>query len=209
VTMKDQKEMVREVNETKIIDAAEQVFARFGFNGATMDKISKQVGLPKANIHYYFKTKSLLYRVVLERILQEWMVAAQVFDKHKEPRVAVTKYVESKMRFSRLRPYASKVWANEVMHGASVVGEFLETTLKTWLEDRIKVVNKWIELGKINPVDPNAFFYMIWSMTQHYADFERQLTILNDGHQFTDEEYQLQTDQVIKLILNSVGLRLT
>ena len=204
--MRDQKEMVREVNETKIIEAAEQVFAQYGFKGATMDKISKQVGLPKANIHYYFKTKSLLYRVVLERILQEWMVAAQVFDKHQEPRIALTQYIESKMQFSRNRPYASKVWANEVMHGASVVGEFLETTLKSWLEDRIKVVNQWIQSGKINPVDPNTFFYMIWSMTQHYADFERQLEILNHDHPYTDLEYKKQTEQVVKLILTSVGL---
>ncbi len=204
--MKDQKAIVREVNERKIIEAAEHVFADYGFKGATTDQIAKQAGLPKANIHYYFKTKSDLYREVLERILDEWMVAAQAFDNCEEPRIALTQYVESKMRFSRLRPFASKVWANEVLHGAPVVGKFLETTLKSWLDDRVKVVGEWIESGKIKPVDPNAFFYMIWSMTQHYADFERQLEILNQGHPFTDEEYQEKTEQVVQLILTSVGL---
>jgi len=198
--------MVREINEAKIIEAAEIIFAQFGFKGATMDKISKQAGLPKANIHYYFKTKSLLYQVVLERILQEWMIAAQVFDNHQEPKIAITQYIESKMQFSRTRPYASKVWANEVMHGASVVGKFLETTFKTWLEARIKVVNEWIDSEKIYPIDANAFFYMIWSMTQHYADFEKQLEILNDGHPFTEQEFNNQTAQVVNLVLTSVGL---
>lgn len=204
--MKDQKEIVREINEKKIIQAAEQVFAHYGFKGATTERISKQAGLPKANIHYYFKTKLHLYRVVLEQILKEWMKAAQAFDNHKEPRLALTLYVESKMRFSRERPFASKVWANEVLHGASVVDEFLETTFKSWLEDRKKVVDGWIESGKINEVDPNTFFYMIWSMTQHYADFDRQLVILNHGQEYTDKEYKQQTAQVVQLVLASVGL---
>ncbi len=204
--MKDQKEIIREANEKNILQAAEQVFAQYGFKGATTERISKQAGLPKANIHYYFKTKSLLYRDVLERILDEWMVAAQAFDEYKEPRVALTHYIEAKMAFSRQRPFASKVWANEVLHGATVVGEFLETTLKSWLEDRIQVIRKWIDNGDIIPVDPNAFFYMIWSMTQHYADFGRQIEILNNGRRYTEEEYQQKTAQVVELILRSVGL---
>ena len=205
--MKDQKEIVREINERNILEAAEQVFANYGFKGSTTEQIAKQAGLPKANIHYYFKTKALLYRAVLERILDEWMVAAQAFDIYDEPSVALTHYVESKMEFSRNRPYASKVWANEVLHGATVVSEFLETTLKRWLEDRINVVNGWIKEGKITPVDPKTFFYMIWSMTQHYADFERQMVLLNHGKPYTDKEYQQKTQQVLQLILTSVGLQ--
>jgi len=204
--MKDQKELVRELNERKIIEAAEHVFACYGFKGATTEKISKQSALPKANIHYYFKTKANLYHQVLVGILNEWMDSAQAFDNQEEPRQALTQYVESKMEFSRLRPYASKVWANEMLHGAPIVTEFLETTLKNWLDDRVKVIQGWIDSDKINPVDPIVFIYMIWSVTQHYADFERQMTLLNSGNGFTDEEYKVKTEQVVKLILTSVGL---
>ncbi len=204
--MKDQKEIVRELNQKKIMEAAEFVFAQYGFKGATTDKISKQAELPKANIHYYYKTKENLYREVLESILNEWMDAAKAFDDFDEPRAALTKYVESKMSYSRTRPLASKVWANEIIHGAPVVGTFLETTLKQWLEDRIKVIRGWIESGKINPVDPRAFIYLIWSVTQHYADFERQIEILNQGEKFTDEEFEQKTQQVVQFVLASVGL---
>lgn len=204
--MKDQKELVREINQKKIMEAAELIFAQYGFKGATTDKISKQAELPKANIHYYFKTKANLYRKVLENILSEWMDAAQVFDDFEEPRLALTQYVESKMKYSRTRPFASKVWANEIIHGAPVVDEFLNTIMKQWLEDRVKVISGWIESGKINPVDPTTFIYMIWSITQHYADFERQMKILNQGKNFTDKEYQQKTKQVVQLVLASVGL---
>jgi len=204
--MKDQKEIVRELNQQKIMEAAELVFAQYGFKGATTDKISKQASLPKANIHYYYKTKDNLYRHVLERILEEWMDAAKAFDDYGEPKIALTKYVESKMNYSRTRPFASKVWANEIIHGAPVVGTFLETTLKKWLDDRITVISGWIAEGKINSVDPSAFIYMIWSTTQHYADFERQIEILNKGERFSDEEFEQKTTQVVQFVLASVGL---
>lgn len=204
--MKDQKELVREINERKIIEAAEQVFARYGFKGATTEQISKQSELPKANIHYYFKTKANLYHQVLVGILNEWMESAQAFDDHEEPRKALTQYVVSKMEFSRSRPYASKVWANEMLHGAPIVSEFLETTLKNWLDDRVKVIQGWIDTKKINSVDPIVFIYMIWSVTQHYADFERQMVLLNSGDSYSDEEYEIKTKQVVNLILTSVGL---
>ena len=82
--MKVQKEIIREANEKNILEAAERVFANYGFRGSTTELISKQAGLPKANIHYYFKTKSILYRAVLERILDEWMEAAKAFDIYDE-----------------------------------------------------------------------------------------------------------------------------
>jgi len=204
--MNEKKEVVREINEKKIMEAAELIFANYGFKGATTKLISQKAGVPKANLHYYFKTKELLYRRVLERILNEWINAAQAFDEFEEPGLALTKYVESKMNYSRTRPYASKVWANEMVHGAPVVSEFLETTLKKWLDDRVKVIKRWIRLGKIDRVDPTAFIYMIWSVTQHYADFETQMQILNNGKTYTDKEYKQKTNQVVKMILASVGL---
>jgi len=204
--MKDQKELIRESNELKILEAAEFVFAQYGFKGATTDKIAKQAQLPKANIHYYYKTKANLYQCVLERILKEWMEAAEVFDNYDEPRIALTKYVESKMDYSRCRPFASKVWANEIIHGAPIVGSFLETTLKKWLEDRVAIIKNWIALNKIKKIDPTAFIYMIWSVTQHYADFEKQIEILNKGKGYSDEEFKLMTDQVTQFVLAGAGL---
>ena len=58
---------IRQANRERILGAAEQVFARAGFNGATMAEIAELAGLPKANLHYYFGSKEDLYRAVLDR----------------------------------------------------------------------------------------------------------------------------------------------
>ena len=197
---------IREANQALILEAAERVFALSGYQGATTEQIAREAGLPKANVHYYFKTKLNIYREVLKRILEDWMKAASTFEAYENPEEALRVYITAKMEFSRQRPFGSRVWAREIMSGSPVMENFLGTTLRTWLDERIGIIQGWINHGKINAVDPHALLYMIWASTQHYADFERQILILNGGNEITDREFQNKTDQVIKLILASVGL---
>ena len=108
----------RRLNEERILGAAEAVFAEAGFNGASMQAIAEKAGLPKANLHYYFGTKEGLYRALLANILDMWVDAFDHFVPERDPAAALTAYVRDKMRWSRTRPLASKVFANEVIHGA-------------------------------------------------------------------------------------------
>ncbi len=52
-----------------ILDAAEQLFARYGFQAARLEDISGQVGIRRASLFYYFKDKQTLYDSVLENAL--------------------------------------------------------------------------------------------------------------------------------------------
>ncbi len=197
---------IRKVNEALILEAAEKIFAINGYKGAATGDIAREAGIPKANLHYYFKTKSNLYREVLKHILDDWMAAASAFDVYHEPEEALRSYVRAKMEFSRQRPFGSRVWAREIMSGAPVLDNFLGTTLKAWLNERVRVIRRWIREEKIDPVDPHALMYLIWATTQHYADFERQIIILNGGKELSDRRYRQRTEEVIRLILSSVGL---
>src|SRR5690606_3925437 len=62
----------RERALARILKAGEHVFGRRGFDGATTAEIAREAGLPKATLHYYFKTKEDLHRGVLDRILEIW-----------------------------------------------------------------------------------------------------------------------------------------
>ncbi|GAB1363955.1 hypothetical protein MASR1M32_31910 [Rhodobacter sp.] len=122
---------IRRENERLILDAAEKVFAEAGYGGATMQLIADMAGLPKANLHYYFATKEDLYRRVVENIFTIWLRAADTFDTAADPETGIGAYIEAKMRISRDHPFGSKVWASEVMHGAPVIQDYLEGTLRT------------------------------------------------------------------------------
>ena len=143
---------------------------------------------------------------MLKSILQDWMEAADTFEAYEDPEHALRTYIMAKMEFSRQRPYGSRVWANEIMRGAPVMESFLGTTLREWLEERIEIIRGWTRDGKIRPVDPKSLLYMIWATTQHYADFDRQIVILNGDTALTQRQYRLQIERVTTLILGSVGL---
>ncbi|AWD20968.1 TetR/AcrR family transcriptional regulator [Pseudogemmobacter blasticus] len=197
---------IRRENEQLILRAAEKVFAEAGFGGATMQLIADMAGLPKANLHYYFATKEELYRRVVEDIFQIWLRAADSFDNAPDPASGIGAYIEAKMRISREHPFGSKVWASEVMHGAPVIQDYLETTLRDWTEGRITAIRRWIDQGQMAPIDPRHLLYMIWATTQHYADFGHQIETLNGGKPLNDRQWQAATDSVKAIILRGIGL---
>jgi AcrR family transcriptional regulator len=53
--------------QESILDAAEQVFASYGYEGAAMREIAKRAGVNQALLHYHFETKDNLYERVVER----------------------------------------------------------------------------------------------------------------------------------------------
>lgn len=194
----------REEIERAILDAAEAVFAQSGFGGATMQAIADACGLPKANLHYYFASKEKLYRRVVERIFTIWLEAAD-FETSAGPDVALCRYITRKMELSRQHRFGSKVWANEVMHGAPIIQDYLETSLRDWTASRVAVIERWIAEGRMRAVDPRWLLYMIWATTQHYADFAHQIETLNGGP-LSDRQWREATATVCQIILRGIGL---
>jgi TetR/AcrR family transcriptional regulator len=196
---------IRRENERVILDAAEKVFAEAGFGGATMQLIADMAGLPKANLHYYFATKEDLYRRVVSQIFEIWLDAAASFDDAPGPVEGIGAYIDAKLDISRTHPHGSKVWASEVMHGAPVIQDYLETTLREWTDGRIAVIQRWIDEGKMAPVNPRHLLYLLWATTQHYADFGHQIQTLNGGRPLNDRQWAEAKASVKALVLRGIG----
>ncbi|MDZ4135465.1 MAG: TetR family transcriptional regulator C-terminal domain-containing protein [Paracoccaceae bacterium] len=196
---------IRAQNELLILRAAEKVFAEAGFGGATMQLIADLAGLPKANLHYYFPTKEALYRRVVQDIFEIWLHAADSFDNAPGPVEGIGAYIDAKMEISRRHPDGSKVWASEVMHGAPVIQDYLETTLRDWTAGRAALIQHWIDQGKMAPVDPRHLLYMLWATTQHYADFGHQIETLNNGKPLSDRQWRAAKESVKSILLRGIG----
>lgn len=197
---------VRRANLAHILKAAEQVFAETGFVGATMAEIAEKADLPKANLHYYFGTKEDLYRAVLDDILELWLTPMSAIRPDADPAQALADYVQAKMEATRTRPFASKVFANEILHGASQIEGFLSHDLKRLVEEKAKVLDGWIAAGKMAALDPKTFFFMIWAMTQHYADFAVQVRLVLGKRQLTRKDFKHFTEEVTRSVLRVAGV---
>ncbi|WP_304233460.1 TetR/AcrR family transcriptional regulator [Jiulongibacter sediminis] len=52
--------------EEKILAAAEETFVKDGFEGARMQNIANKAGINKAMLHYYFRSKEMLFEKIFE-----------------------------------------------------------------------------------------------------------------------------------------------
>ena len=196
---------IRAENERALLEAAEAIFAEQGFSGATTAAIAKRAGVPKANLHYYFPTKEALYRAVVERVLTAWLAAAASFDASEDPREALSAYIGAKMDLAREMPLASRIWSAEIMRGAPIIQDFLDTTLTDWVAARERTVKRWIAAGKLKRIEPKVLFYMIWATTQQYANAAHEMSTLNGGRPLDDIAFERAKAQVIDTILGGVA----
>ena len=61
----------------RILDTAEKVFSRKGFDGARVDEIAEEAGVNKALIYYYFESKTALLEELVERAVRELVAEKQ------------------------------------------------------------------------------------------------------------------------------------
>jgi TetR/AcrR family transcriptional regulator len=197
---------IRQTNERVILAAAEAMFARAGFSGTTMAAIAQASGLPKANLHYYFGSKEAIYRAVLARILSDWLAPADAIVLEADPRTAIEQYIRAKMALSIQRPDASKVFANELLHGAPVVQVLLASELRKLIKEKTAVLQAWMDQGRMAKVDGTHLFFTIWAATQTYADFDVQVSAVLGHNNLSTKAHSRATEHVVSLILRGCGL---
>lgn len=196
---------IRQANEARILAAAEQVFAGAGFSGATMAAIAEAADLPKANLHYYFGSKQVLYRAVLARILEDWLVPTHEITPTADPRSAIERYIRAKMALSEQRPHASRVFANELLHGAPEVKALLQTDLRKMVRSKAAIIDGWVKAKLMAPVDSVHLFFTIWAATQTYADFAVQVRAVLGRPELGAKDYARATEHVVTLVLRGCG----
>ena len=169
---------IQAVNEEKILEAALGVFARYGFKGASVDQIAAAAGMSKPNLLYYFRSKKALYGAVLRRTLEMWLQPLEDISAEGDPETEIRAYIARKVAFSRTHAVESRLFAMEIIQGAPILKEVLETRLQELVEKKARVIRAWVKAGKIAPIDPHHLIFTLWASTQHYADFDAQIRAL-------------------------------
>ena len=66
------KNETKETTEQQILDAAKTVFQAKGMDGARMQEIADAAGINKAMLHYYYRSKEMLFKQFLKRLFYFW-----------------------------------------------------------------------------------------------------------------------------------------
>jgi len=187
---------IQQKNRAAILAAGLDAFSQYGFRGTTLDQIAEAAGLSKPNLLYYFPSKDAIYTALLERLLDTWLDPLRALDPQGDPVGEILAYARRKLAMSRDFPRESRLFANEILQGAPHIADHLSGDLRDLVDEKARVIRKWSDAGHIRPVDPHHLFFSIWSLTQHYADFDVQVRAVLG----TDDWFDAASAHLVQLL---------
>ncbi len=195
---------IRRRNEELILQAAANEFVKHGYKGTSVQAIADRVNLPKANLLYYFKSKSGIYKALLKDILMLWNDGFSEQAAMLPPEVVLRNYIVGKMQYSRTHPKESKIFAQEIIQGAPIIADSIQYPMVNWAADKATIIQTWIDQGLIRPIEPLHLLFMIWGATQFYADFDTEIELIK-GEALSTQEFEKAQEFVVDMVLR--GLR--
>jgi AcrR family transcriptional regulator len=134
----------RSIDRDKVLDMAEEIVARQGAAGLTIDSVAKAMGISKGGVQYCFGTKDALIDAMFER----WGKAYdRVFDAIAGESPSATTTVQAHMQATRSSDQASSAKAAGLMATLIQTPEHLDST-REWYHSRIAGLDLTTEEGK-------------------------------------------------------------
>ena len=168
VVRKSKQTVVSEFRCAEILEAARKVFARRGFDGATVDEIAEAAGLAKGTVYLYFPSKREIYlealRQGISRLVDEIKrnVAAAP-----APADKVRAFIETRVRYAEEHRDLVKIYHSEFGNfGAAHVNKECRSLYLEQVKMLEAVLEEAAARGQIRSVRAGAAAFTISEMTR-------------------------------------------
>lgn len=151
--------------ENTILKAAKEIFQKKGMAAARMQEIADEAGINKAMLHYYYRSKELLFEAVFKSAfhmlapqLNEIMNAdTSVFEK-------IRNFSSNYISFVLKHPYLPNFIIQELNRNPEFVKNLIAEKNFPNISKFRQQVNIKIEAGEIRPINPEQLFINIISL---------------------------------------------
>lgn len=154
-----------ENTETEILIAAKEIFQQKGMAGARMQEIADKAKINKALLHYYYRSKQLLFEAVFKSAFS--LLAPQlnkVLNDDTDLFEKIRKFTESYISFVIKHPYLPNFVIQELNKNPEFVLKLQSEKHFPSIEKfRLQVVDA-IKQGIIRPIEPEQLFINIISL---------------------------------------------
>ena len=148
------------MKEKQIIEAAKNLFNKFGFKKVTMDEIAKEAGVTKRTVYAYFKSKEELFQVIVnEELLNMKKIVEDVEKQDMDFYEAVhqgiyqlLKYINKKKFIKNLVNEAEVLKNPVIVKNLKILDEEVQNYIKLKLQKAVEKDNL-----KIKNIDITAF----------------------------------------------------
>jgi len=194
----------------KILDTAEALFARRGFEGVGLREVARLSGLSKSALFHHFPTKADLYGAVLARILTAIDASIDDLARAGRPPLAhLIRLVESLIDALAASPTHAPLLLRTLFEAELADGRGAETDR---LLDRIlsrvgDLLREGVEAGEIRPVSiPHALQTLVGMLIFHFASGEFGDDLLG-GPVYSAAEIRRHKQHVVAFIENGLSAR--
>lgn len=156
----------KETTEQQILEAAKSVFQAKGLDGARMQEIADQAGINKAMLHYYYRSKDLLFEAVFKSAFS--LLAPQlnaILNDDSAIEDKIKNFTYNYISFMMKHPYLPNFIIQELNRKEDFILKLKENTGFPNL-DKFKVkVEEGINQGNINPIKADQLFVNIIALS--------------------------------------------
>jgi TetR/AcrR family transcriptional regulator len=152
---------------SRILDAAEGVFAARGYAGATTREIAHGASIRKRMLFYYFPRKDGLYRATLERILIGLVAVHERFRNEPGP-IGLGEAVEGLTVFAAANGTALKLLLREIMDAGPHLRPLARRHIRPLFERGAAEVQRNMTRGVFREGDPMHVLVNVGGLTLFY-----------------------------------------
>jgi AcrR family transcriptional regulator len=151
---------------SEILRVATHLFARRGFDGASVQQIAAEVGIRKPSLLYHFPSKHALRLAVLDEVLQRWhdvlprllMAAAGGEDRF-------SNVICETVGFFVDDPDRARLLVREILDRPDDMRERMRTHVRPWVAVVADYIRKGQTSGEVHAdVDPEAYVLQVINM---------------------------------------------
>ncbi len=151
--------------EEKILEAAKEVFMKYGLYGARMQDIADKAGINKALLHYYFRNKEKLFDKIFEGALSKFFEQLDVFSNNTLPlKKRIFIYIDNIVDFYAEYPQMSLFIIKEIGNNPEVLKQKITAVKKNKSIGLVKVLEEAMKTEQIKKFDTTLFMINIQSL---------------------------------------------
>lgn len=151
--------------EEQILEAAKDVFQQKGKDGARMQEIADKAGINKAMLHYYYRSKQLLFEAVFNSAFS--LLAPQlnkILNDDSSIEEKVRSFTHNYISFISKHPYLPNFIIQELNRNPKFIEKIQQNSAFPSLEKFEKQVALEVKQGILKPIDGKQLFINIISM---------------------------------------------
>tara|TARA_R110002051_G_scaffold324641_1_gene422913 strand:- start:8614 stop:9228 length:615 start_codon:yes stop_codon:yes gene_type:complete len=151
--------------ESKILEAAKTIFQSKGMNGARMQEIADKAGINKAMLHYYYRSKQMLFEAVFKNAFS--LLAPQlnaILNDDSTIENKVREFTSNYITFIIKHPYLPNFVIQELNRNPDFILRLKETNGFPNLDIFQKQVAEEVKKGIIKPISAQQLFINILAL---------------------------------------------